>query len=70
MSFSEGDKVKWNWGKGTGEGTVKKVYTRKTTRKIKGSEITKNGSKDCPAYFIEQEDGDQVMKLHSELEKA
>ena len=70
MSYSEGDRVKWNWGKGTGEGKVEKVYTRKTTRKIKGSEITKNGSKDCPAYYIVQEDGDAVLKLHSELKDA
>lgn len=67
MSYSEGDKVKWKWGKGTAKGTVEKVYTRKTTRKIKGEEITKKGSKDCPAYYIKQEDGDAVMKLHSEL---
>lgn len=70
MSYSQGDKVKWQWGNGTATGTIEKVYERKTTRKIKGSEITKNGSKDCPAYYIVQKDGDAVLKLHSEVKKA
>lgn len=70
MSFSEGDEVKWAWASGTGTGKIAEVYTRKAKRKIKGSEITKNGSKDCPAYYIEQEDGGAVLKLHSEIEKA
>ena len=70
MSYSEGDRVKWKWGSGTATGTIEKVYTKKTTRKIKGKEITKNGSDDCPAYYIKQEDGDTVLKLHSEVEKG
>jgi len=70
MSYSEGDRVKWDWGQGTARGKISKVYTRKTTRKIKGTEVTKNGSKDCPAYYIEQKDGDAVLKLHSEVKKA
>lgn len=70
MSYSEGDKVKWKWGKSTAKGTISKVYHRKTTRKIKGTEVTKKGSKDCPAYYIEQDDGDAVLKLHSEVDKG
>lgn len=65
-----GDKVKWNWGNGTGEGKVEKRYTRKVTRKISGSEITRNGSDDDPALYIKQEDGDAVLKLASEVDKA
>jgi hypothetical protein len=68
--FSKGDKVAWDWGNGTGEGKVAETFTRKVTRKIKGSEITRNGSDDDPAVLIEQEDGDQVLKLSSELRKA
>ena len=67
---AEGDKVSWNWGNGTGEGEVQKVYTRSVTRKLKGSEVTRNGSKDDPALLIEQEDGDEVLKLQSEVKKA
>ena len=69
-SYSEGDKVKWEWGNGTGTGTVEKVYTRKITRKIDGSEITRDASDDEPAYFIKQDDGDEVLKSHSEVSKA
>jgi hypothetical protein len=70
QAFSEGDKVKWNWGNGTGTGTVTKKYTQRITKKISGSEITRNASHDEPAYLIEQEDGDEVLKSGSELEKA
>ncbi|WP_341210983.1 DUF2945 domain-containing protein [uncultured Limimaricola sp.] len=70
MSHSEGDKVKWSWGNGTGTGTITKVYTRKITRKIKGAEITRNASEDDPAYLIEQDDCDEVLKGASEISKA
>jgi len=40
------------------------------TRTLKGAEVTKNGSENCPAYLIEQEDGTEVLKLHSEVERA
>ncbi len=69
-SYNVGDKVKWNWGNGTGEGKVEKTYTKKITRKLQGSEVTRNGSEDDPALYIEQEDGDGVLKLSSEVEKA
>ena len=70
MSYSTGDKVSWNWANGTGTGKVTKVYTQKITRKIKGSEITRNASEEEPAYLIEQEDGDEVLKSGSELSKG
>lgn len=69
-SYNVGDKVKWNWGNGTGEGKVEKTYTQKITRKLQGSEVTRNGSDDDPALYIEQEDGDGVLKLSSEVEKG
>ena len=68
--YSKGDKVKWSWGNGEGTGTVKTVHTEKVTRTIKGSEITRDASKDEPAYTIEQDDGDDVLKGHSEVDKA
>ena len=68
--YSEGDRVEWDWGSGTGSGKVQKTYTQKITRKIKGSEITRDGSDDDPALYIEQEDGDGVLKLSSEVRKA
>ena len=68
--IDEGDKVRWDWGNGTAEGRVREVYTGKITRKINGSEITRNGTPDCPAYLVEQQDGTRVLKLHSELRAA
>ena len=69
-SYSEGDKVKWDWGNGSATGKIVSLFEKKTTRKIKGSEVTRNGSKDDPALYIEQDDGDNVLKLASEVEKA
>ena len=70
MSYSEGTRVEWDWGNGTGTGRVAKVYTQKITLKIKGTEVTRDASKDAPAYRIEQDDGDEVLKSHSELRKS
>lgn len=70
-SYSEGDKVKWKWGNGYGHGTVQSIFESKTTRKIDGSEITRDGSKDDPALYIQNSDsdGNNVLKLASEVEK-
>ena len=65
-----GDKVRWHWGSGTATGTVKESFDRKVTRKLKGAEITRDGSPDNPALYIEQEDGDGVLKLASEVETS
>jgi len=68
--YSEGTQVKWDWGNGTAKGEIVKVYTRKTTLTIKGTEVTREADDDCPAYRIEQDDGDEVLKSHSEVKKA
>lgn len=68
--YSLGDKVEWDWGNGTATGEVERTYTRKVTRKIKGSEVTRNGSDADPAVYIRQSDGGGVLKLASELRKA
>ncbi len=67
MAFQTGDTVKWNWGAGTGTGTVKQIYTQKVTKTIKSTDVTRNASDDDPAYLIEQDDGDRVLKSASEL---
>jgi hypothetical protein len=66
--FNEGDTVKWAWGNGYGTGKIQSIFAEKTTRTIKGSEITRNGTSDDPALYIKQEDGDAVLKLASEVE--
>ncbi len=48
---------------------VREVHHETFSKKIKDSEVTRNGTDDNPAYLIEQEDGDEVIKLHSEVEK-
>jgi hypothetical protein len=66
-AFAEGDDVKWNWGQGQAEATVKEVHTERVERTIKGSKQTRNGTDDNPAYVLEQSNGQTVLKLHSEL---
>lgn len=70
MAIREGSEVKWSWGTGTGSGKVTEVFHEKVTRNIKGKEITRVGSPDEPAYLIEQDDGDEVLKSASEVERA
>ena len=67
-SFQTDQYVKWDWGDGTAEGQVKERFEREVTRTLKGNEVTRDGSEDNPAYLIKQEDGDEVLKLGSELE--
>ncbi|WP_026942925.1 hypervirulence associated TUDOR domain-containing protein [Hellea balneolensis] len=69
-SYSQGTKVEWDWGNGTGTGKVETVYTKKVTRKIKGKEVTRDADEDSPAYYIKQDDGDAALKSHSEVRKA
>ncbi|MAN74548.1 MAG: DUF2945 domain-containing protein [Henriciella sp.] len=67
--YNVGDKVEWDWGNGTGAGTIRQVYTQKRTVKIKGEEVTREASEEEPAYLIEQDDA-EVLKGQSELRKA
>jgi hypothetical protein len=63
-----GQKVRWKWGNGTAEGKVSEIFTHDVTRELQGTEVTRNASKDEPAYLIEQDDGSEVLKSHSEVE--
>ncbi|WP_194850488.1 hypervirulence associated TUDOR domain-containing protein [Nonlabens antarcticus] len=68
--IKEGTKVRWKWGNGTAEGVVQSTFSKKVTRTIKGSEITRDGEEGNKALYIKQEDGDAVLKLESEVERA
>ena len=68
--IQKGSNVSWKWGNGTATGKVKETYSEKVSKTIDGSEITRNGEKDNKALLIEQDDGGQVLKLESEVEKA
>jgi hypothetical protein len=69
-AFGTGEKVQWNWGNGTGEAEVKEVHTERVEREIAGTNQVRNGTDDNPAYVLEQADGREVLKLHSELGSA
>jgi hypothetical protein len=68
--YRQGDTVTWNWGQGEASGKVVEVFTDRVEKRIKGSKVTRNADDDNPAYLLEQEDGDRVLKSHSELSKA
>lgn len=64
----KGSKVKWKWGTGTATGTVKDTFARKITTEIKGTKVTRNGEPGNKALYIQQENGNEVLKLESEVE--
>jgi len=66
----EGTEVKWKWGQGYATGKVETTYTKSITRTIKGSEVTRNGSSEDKALFIKQDDGGDVLKLESEVDRV
>ncbi|KWV92721.1 DUF2945 domain-containing protein [Erythrobacter sp. YT30] len=67
--YEEGTKIEWDWGNGTASGTIVERYTQKRTLKIDGNSVTRDASEDCPSYKIEQADGQEVFKSHSEVRK-
>lgn len=70
MSIRKGTTVQWSWGPSSASGKVTEIHRTKVTRQTEGAQITRNGSRDNPAYVIEQEDGTTVLKLRSEVERA
>lgn len=69
-SYPTNTEVAWNWGDGTATGKVREVFREKVTRTIDGTDVTRNASDDEPAYLIEQDDGQRVLKSHGELRRA
>jgi len=67
MAFRKGSKVRWTWGAHEAHGKIIERFTARVTRTIKGTEVTREANPKEPAYLIEQEDGDQVLKSRSEL---
>ncbi|MDN3493499.1 hypervirulence associated TUDOR domain-containing protein [Winogradskyella bathintestinalis] len=67
--IKEGTLIKWNWGNGTATGKVKETYAKKVIKNIKGNEVTRNGKAGNKALYIQQEDGDFVLKSESEVER-
>ena len=69
-AFRKGEKVQWHWASGTATGKIEERFDRRVQRTIKGSKIVRNGTADDPAYLVEQDDGDRVLKRGSELSKG
>jgi len=69
-TYATNTKVQWDWANGTASGKVREVFREKVTRTLQGNEVTRNADDEDPAYLIEQEDGDEVLKSHSEVRKA
>ena len=67
MALRKGSKVSWKWGAHEAHGKIVERFTAKVTRTLKGTEVTREASAKEPAFLIEQEDGDQVLKSKSEL---
>ncbi len=68
--IQKGTQVQWNWGNGTAQGKVEETYTSKTTKTIKGTEVTRNGEEGNKALYIRQDDGDYVLKSEDEVERV
>lgn len=66
----EGTKVQWSWSGSTATGKVQEVFHNDVTRKISGNEVTRKATDDEPAYLIEQDDGQEVLKSLSEVQRA
>ena len=66
----EGTKVKWKWGEGYATGKVIETSDDTMEKTFDGSKIKRKGSKDNLALLIEQESGEKVLKLQSEVERA
>ncbi|WP_378175515.1 DUF2945 domain-containing protein [Aquimarina sp. SS2-1] len=68
--IQKGTKVTWDWGQGAATGEVVESYTKKVTKTIKGTEVTRDGEEGNKALYIKQEDGDHVLKSESEVSRA
>jgi hypothetical protein len=66
-TFQPGARVRWSRGHTAAEGVIRKSFTHRIERTIKGATMTRNADRKNPAYLIEQDDGDAVLKNHSEL---
>lgn len=65
-----GTQVKWSYAGHEAVGTVAEIFHEKVTRTCQGNEVTRDASEEEPAYLIEQEDGDQILKSCTEVEST
>ena len=65
-----GSEVRWEWGSAVATGKIVEHFERTVSRTLKGTKVTKRGTRAAPAYLIEEDDGHRVLKLASERERA
>ena len=68
-TYNEGDQVKWKHGDNWAHGKVQSRFEKKITRTIDGNEVSRDGSSDNAALYIDTDDANNVVKLESEVEK-
>lgn len=68
-SYTKGDNVKWKWGDGYARGKVVERHTKTIEQTIDGNSVKRKGDDDNAALVIEQDDGQKVLKLESEVSK-
>ncbi len=66
-TFKVGDQIQWNWMGRAVKGIVKKIYFKPVTKTFRGTEFTRNGSPEKPAYLVKSDAGSEVLKSQSEL---
>lgn len=69
MAFRKGTRVRWTWGEHTAEGRIVERFTSRVERSIKGTNVVREANQAEPAYLIRQDDGDEVLKSRSELDR-
>lgn len=70
MSIAIDDTVTRSWGKRTAQGEVMDTFTDRVRRTLKGTQVVRDASANCPALLIRQDDGDAVLKSISEVDKG
>ena len=65
--FHKGQQVLWKWGAASASGKIEQAFERRVSRTLKGTRVSRVGTKENPAYLIVQDDGDRVLKRGSEL---
>ena len=67
-SFKPGTKVTWHSFNNTYRGTIKQVFTEKVEREVNGERETQDADIMNPAYLIQNDDGQELLKRHQDVE--
>ena len=67
--IKEGTEVEWKWGNGKASGKVIEIFKEEVTKTIDGNKVTREASSDKPAYYIEQDDNQKVLKSSTEVSR-